>query len=166
MNRRWRGCAIAGVAVVMTTGCYRYVPAPIEATPPGTGVELFVTRDGAQQAEEAGALRAGDPRVRGTFVGVEGDDLLVRVPVAQRQDGFTVNRIDQSLRFPIGEIVSFQRRELNGLSTGVAIGAATAVAAGVIVLILDPLRGSTADPEQEPDETVLTFRVLSIPFGR
>lgn len=164
MNRRCIRYALTCLPVVLTAGCYRYVPAEIGSTPPGTGVQILVTRSGAQQAEEAGALDGGEPRVRGTVVGVQGDDLLIRVPVAQRQEGFIVNRIEQSLSFPIGEIVSFQRRELNGLATGLVIGGAVAVVGAMVAVIADPLKGSKPEPP-DPDEIILSFPI-PLPFGR
>lgn len=153
---------LAGAATL--TGCYRYVPADLEATPPGTNVQLLITRAGSEEAELAGAIDDGEPRVRGTVVSREGDALLVRVPVARRQDGFIVNRIDQAVRFPIGEIVSMQRRELNGLATSLTIGA-VAVGVGVAIAALgNPLKGDKADPP-DPDEIILSFPI-PLPFGR
>lgn len=157
-----------GLAVAMaTTGCYRYVPAQAEATPPGTNVQLLVTREGAREAEEVGALDgSGEPRVRGTVVGTEGDDLLVRVPVAQRQEGFIVNRIDQSVRFPIGEIVSLQRREVNGLATGLVIGGAVAAVTTMVAVIATARRGDNGDPPDPPEESLISIPLVSFFFGR
>lgn len=162
MKNQWIRWGLVAMALGTWTGCYRYVPAQIEATPPGTDVQLLITRNGARQAQEAGVLGVDDePRVRGTVVGVENEDLLVRVPVAQRQDGFIVNRIDQSIGFPIGEVVSFQRREINALATGLVVGGA-AVGVGVLVALLgEALQGGSGDNDPGPDE----FFLLSIPFG-
>lgn len=152
------------VGAVALAGCYRYVPAEIGATPPGTDVQLLVTRAGTEEADLAGALRGGEPRVRGTVVAREDDVLLVRVPVAQRQDGFIVNRIDQAVRFPIGEIVSLQRRELNPLTTSLAIGGAVVGVGAAFAVLGNPLKGSTPEPPG-PDELFLSFPV-PLPLGR
>ena len=159
---------LAGLALAMvTTGCYRYVPAQIEATPPGTGVQLFVTESGTREAEIAGALREGEPRLRGTVVGVEGDRLLLRMSVARLQDGFTASSIDQAVSVPVGEIVAFQRRELDRLKTGLLIGGGAAAVAGIAVLILDPLGGSPDRPGPDPDEAVIvSLPGFSFPIGR
>ncbi len=160
-------CVLTGLAVTMaTTGCYRYVPAQIEATPPGTGVQLLVTRDGAEEAEVAGALAEGEPRLRGTVVGVEGEQLVLRVPVTRVQEGFIENRIDQAVSVPVTEIVSFQRRELDRLQTGLFIGGAAAAVAGIALLILDPLRGDPERPGPDPDESVLPLPIFSFTIGR
>ncbi len=149
---------------VALTGCYRYVPAEIGAAPPGTDVQLLVTRDGTEEAQVAGALTDGEPRVRGTVVAREDDVLLVRVPVAQRQDGFIVNRIDQAIRFPIDEIVSLQRRELNPLTTSLAIGGIAVGVGAAIAVLGNPLKGDSPEPPG-PDELFFSFP-LPLPFGR
>jgi hypothetical protein len=159
-------CVLMGLAVTMaTTGCYRYVPAQVEATPPGTGVQLLVTPSGAQEAEVAGALDGGEPRLRGTVVGVEGGQLLLRVPLTRIQQGFIENRIDQAVSVPVGEIVSFQRRELDRLQTGLFIGGTVAGVAAIALLILDPLRGDPERPGPDPDESIV-LPIVSIPIGR
>lgn len=159
-------CVLTVVTVTMTTaGCYRYVPAQIEATPPGTGVQLLVTGSGAQEAEMAGALDDGEPRLRGTVAGMEGDRLLLRVPLTRVREGFIENRIDQAVSLPVGDIVSFQRRELDGLQTGLFIGGTAAAVAGVAFLILDPLRGDPERPGPDPDETVIPLSIFSFTIG-
>lgn len=167
MNRRCIGCGLAALTTLMTgTACYRYVPAEIETTPPGTGVQLLVTRNGAREAEEAGALEGDEPRVKGTVERIEGDDLLLRVPVAQRQRGFTTNQIDQSVRVPIGEIVSFQRREMNALATSLIIGGAVVGVGAMVAVIVDPFGWSNGDTEPPPDELFLSIPFPSFLFGR
>lgn len=167
MSRTLLSCVLTGLAVTMaTTGCYRYVPADIEATPPGTGVQLLVTPNGAQEAEMAGALDPGEPRLRGTVVGVEGDQLLVRVPLAQRQEGFIVSRIDQAVSIPVGEILSFQRREMDRLQTGLFIGGTAAAVAGIAFLILDPLKGDPERPRPDPPESIIPLSIFSFTIGR
>lgn len=161
MKNQWIRWGLVAMTLVTWTGCYRYVPAQIEATPPGTDVQLLITRNGARQAQEAGVIGVDDePRVRGTVVGIENESLLVRVPMAQRQDGFIVNRIDQSIDFPIGEIVSFQRREINSLATGLVVGGAAIGLGALVALVGDALRGGSGDTDPGPDE----FFLLSIPI--
>lgn len=164
-----RGVVTAFVLTSITAGCYRYVPAELEATPPGTEVRLLVTSTGAREAQEAGVLDdENEPRVRGTLMGVDGTDLVVRVPVAQRQDGFMVRRIDQSVRVPTSEIVSLQQQELDGVRTGLVVGGATVLVAGVLALILDPFGRSDNDPDPPPDELLMSLQIFShpFPFGR
>lgn len=158
---------LTGLAVAMVgAGCYRYVPAQIEATPPGTGVQLLVTPTGAQEAETAGALDQGEPRLRGTVVGVEEGQLLLRVPVSRVREGFIENRIDQAISIPVAEIVSFQRREMDRLQTGLFIGGTAAAVAGIAFLILDPLKGDPERPGPDPDESILPLSIFSFTIGR
>lgn len=167
MKRDYRGVLTALLVASTAAGCYRYVPAEVTATPPGTRVQLLVTPTGAREAREAGALEDdGEPRVEGTVVDVERDDVLVRVPVGRQQDGFMVNRIDQSVRFPIEEIVSLRRRELDGTRTALVIGGTTLLGAGLLALIFDPFGRSDPDTEPPPDEFFTSLQILSVPIGR
>jgi len=162
-----RPMLLALTIAAMSSGCYRYVPADVEVAPPGMDVRMLVTRNGAREFADAVGVDGGEPIVNGTVVSREGDDLLVRVPVTQRQDGFITNRIEQSVRFPIGEIVSFQRRELNGAATGLLIGGAAAVVAGLVAIIVDPFGGDGLDPG-DPDPPDFSFQLdfVSLLFGR
>lgn len=160
---RWIPVVLCAWAVA---GCYRYVPAEMEATPPGTDVRLLVTREGALEMEEVGALDGNqEPRVDGTVVATEDAALLIRVPIAQRQDGFIVSRIDQSVRVPMEEVVSFQRRELNKLGTGLLLTGGALALGALVAVIAEPLGGDDGDPDTPPDE-LFTLQIFSIPFGR
>lgn len=135
----------------------------VGAAPVGTEVRMLVTRAGAQEAEAAGALNGAEPTLEGTIVAQEGEDLLVRVPVAVRTDGFVENTIQQSVRVPMGEIVSFQRKELNTGATALTLGAVAVGGAALFAFIVKPLAGFGNEGEPPPDEffDIVSF---SLPF--
>lgn len=149
--------------VASSSGCYRYVPMEVGTAPPGTEVRMLVTRAGAQEADMAGALNGLEPTLEGTIVAQEGDDLLVRVPVAVRADGFIESKLEQSVRVPMGEIVSFQRRELNTGATALLLTSVAAGGAALFAFIVKPLAGQGNDGEPPPDEffDIVSF---SLPF--
>ena len=152
--------------VLACGGCYRYVPAQLETTPPGHGVRVLVTRDGANELSRITQIDGDAPRVDGTVVGLEGSQLLLRVPVGARQEGFVTSSLNQTIRVPTSEIVSFERRELNGLATGLTIGAAAGLVTAIIFVIADPVRGSTPDDPPPPDDLRQSLTLFSIPVGR
>lgn len=161
------GRALLAILIASTAGCYRYVPAQMEATPPGTEVRLLVTRAGTSELTEVVDVEGDAPLVDGTLVEMQNDDLVLSVPVAQRQDGFMTSTIEQRVRVPAGEVVSFQRREINGLLTATAM---TGVAAGVAALVLvlgDAIRPD-ADTETDfgEDFTAFDIPIFSWVFGR
>jgi hypothetical protein len=148
------------------SGCFRYVPADVSAAPQGTPARIVMTRMGAEQLREVmPEARDGAP-VRGTVVGSEGRDLLLNVPVARRQEGVTTRSIEQRIRIPMGEIVSFERRELNGTATALTIAAGAAAVAGLVFGITEARKGDNPDPPGPPDEAVIEIPILSILFGR
>lgn len=146
-------------------GCYRYVPAQMEATPPGEGVRVLMTRAGAAELATVTEINGDAPLVDGTVLGVEGSVLLLSVPVAQRHEGFMTSSLKQTIRVPTGEVVSFQRRELNALATGLTIGAAAGVVTAIVFVIAQSVRGSTPDQPIDPDDLLLKLSVFSIPIG-
>jgi hypothetical protein len=154
------------IAVALAcAGCYRYVPAQMEATPPGEGVRVLITRAGAAELATVTQIGGDAPVVDGTVLGVEGNELLLSVPVAQRQEGFITSALRQTIRVPTGEVVSFQRREFNSLATALTIGAAAGVVTAIVFVIADPVRGDIPDPPDPPDDLFQRFSLFSIPIG-
>jgi hypothetical protein len=101
----------------------------------------------------------------GSVVGTEGTDLLLRVAVGERREGFITSSLDQTVRVPVGEILSFQRQEFDKLRTGLLVGVATGVATAVIVKLLDPFGTDDPPNDTDPDELRLDVGVLTIPIG-
>ena len=152
---------------LLASGCFRYVPAQLEAVPAGDGVRVLVTQEGARELAAVSDVQgAGAPTVRGTLVGREGDDLLLSVAVAQRQDAFTGSRLNQTIRVPVGEILNAERRELDGLATAAAVGGGAAVIGAVVAFIVKPFGRDDPQNNDDPDDFLMRFNLLSIPFGR
>ena len=161
----WKGLALIALAL-SSQGCFRYVPAQLETTAPGEGVRVLVTRQGAAELADISDVAADAPIVDGTVVGVEGQDLLLRVPVGRRQDGFISTNLNQTIRIPTGEIVSFRRREFDKASTGFVVGAVAGLATAVVAFIVKPRGTENTDPEDPPDDLLLDLRLFSFTIGR
>lgn len=153
------------VVTLATSGCFRYVPAQLETTPAGEGVRVLVTRQGATELASVAEVDPDVPRVDGTVVGVEEGTLLLQVPVGRRQEGFIASNLNQMVRVPTGEILSFQRRELDGFATGALLAGSAVVITAAIAFIFDPFGDSSLDPEDPPDDLLLRFGLFSIPIG-
>jgi len=163
--RRYRASKLAIFAIAVTsTGCFRYVPAQLDTTPAGTGVRIMVTRQGADELASVMDVDDNAPVINGTVESVQGNDLLLHVPVGQRQDGFMVTKINQTIRVPTGEIVSFHRKEFNKTGTAFVMAAGLALVTTVVFFIADPLGNSTTPPD-DPPELQLRLGLFSIPFG-
>ena len=153
-------------SALTASGCFRYIPADVTQTPSGTGARIVMTREGGEELREVlPEARDGAP-VRGTFAGADGDDLLLDITVAERQSGSATRSIQQRIRVPAGEVVSFERRELNGTATVLTIAAGAAAVAGLVFAITEARKGENPDPPIPPDESIIEIPILSLLFGR
>jgi hypothetical protein len=124
---------LLAVAVLAAGGCFRYVPAELQAVPEGGNVRIYVTRAVIDQFGEV--LTDAQPVLRGTVVRRDQNQLLLRIPVGTRQVGFHSEELGQELPIPAREIVRLETRELDLLGTG-AIAAGTLGLAGLVVFVI------------------------------
>lgn len=165
-NSVWAGLAALTV-LVTSSGCYSYTLTQPEAVAPGDGVRVLVTREGAVQLAEVTEVRWEAPVFDGTVVGVEEDDLLLQVPVGERQVGFLTSSLNQTIRVPTSEIVSFQRRSLNTLATGFSIAGAVGFGTALVLYIVSEHRSGEGEGEPPPpDDLLMRFNIFSLSFGR
>ena len=158
-----RNTAALLLTVLGASGCYRYVPTDFLTAPVGQDVRLVVIPDQIEDLAEIGRQDDAIPVVEGTVVGRDGQDLLVRVPIARRQDGFQTQVLGQSIRVPASAIV---RAELKLLDKGKTVGATALGLAGLAGLVFAGLevRGEeTPFPDDDPPELRLT--IFSLPIG-
>jgi len=158
-----RNTAALLLAVLGAPGCYRYVPTDFLTVPVGQDVRLVVIPD---QIDDLAEIRTQDdaiPVVAGTVLGRDGQDLLVLVPIARRQEGFQTRVLSQSIRVPATAIV---RAELKLLDKGKTVGAMALGLAGLAGLVFAGLEvrgGETPQPDDDPPELRLT--IFSLPIG-
>lgn len=154
-----RGVGLMAVLLI-ASGCYRYVPADLVATPVGTDVRVLVTSEGAEELNQVTEVDPSVPRVNGTLIAFEDEDVVLNVPIARREGGFVTGMLEQRVRVPSDEIVSFERRELNGTSTAIATVGTAVVIGGLFALLSQSLLGDNGDPGEPPDEFTFGFSFL------
>ena len=151
------------MAGLVSTGCYNYVPTQVEAAPPGEEVRLHVTRDGARELAEVTDVVGAVPEVRGRVIGRDQSDLLLRVPVVQRWEGMSNSGLGQTIRVPTDEILSVERRELDGVMTAVLVTGGVAAATAVLLGVIEAFGRPSSNPDgPDPD---FFLGLFSIPIG-
>jgi hypothetical protein len=137
---------VAALILLVTTGCYSYVPAEFDTVPVGQGVRVFLSREGVTRLRELGGDQipgaSGDqPMVQGTLTRRTASDFSVLIPVASRQVGFLQNELGQQVTLPVADAVAVQLRKVSHVKTGLALASSTA---GIAVLIVSIIKGARA----------------------
>ena len=154
-------------ALLFSSGCFSYTMIPLELAPEGQDVRVLVTREGAAELAEVTEVEGQVPSVNGTIISKEDREILLRVPVAQRRDGFHLASLDQTIRVPTGEILQVERRDFDTGRTLLLGAGAAAGAAFIIISIMEAFGGDTAPGEgPSPEETRIPAPLISIPIGR
>lgn len=168
MIRRATGtrAALAAAAILLPlSGCFSYVPVTLESTPEGEDIRVLVTRQGASELAEISDIQGEVPALRGTLLGRDQNDVLLRVGIGQRQEGFHSVSLDQTIRVPSGEILQVERRELDKGKTALLTGGAIAGSAFIIISIMDAFGGDAAREGEQPEEIRIPTPFISIPIG-
>jgi hypothetical protein len=134
------------IPLVLCSGCFSYVQAPVESVPAGQDVRVYLTREGI--AELRDVAESDRPFVSGRLVRREEQRLLVSVPIARQQTGFYSKPIGQEVSIPTLEIVQLERRKLNRAGTGLLVAGTAAATAVVIYTIIEA--GRPPDPNGPP----------------
>lgn len=145
--------------LLLSTACHKYVPVESRAVAPGEAVRVFVTREGSRELLEVTSDQQPVPSITGSVSGWDGSDLVLRVPVGRRREGFVSGALEQMIRVPEGEILSMERQEADALATGALVAGAVAGSAAIVLLIMKAWGKSPKGPGDDP---VLLF---SVPFG-
>lgn len=155
------------VGALLLSGCYSYTPVPLEVTPNGQDVRILITRQGALELVEVTEVHGQVPSVTGQIVSQEDRDVLIRVPVGQRRDGFHMVALEQTIRIPAGEILQVERRDFDRGKTALLGVGFIAGSAFIITSIMNAIGGETnPQPDPGPGETRIPIPLISIPIGR
>lgn len=167
MNRSLVRVLTLTVLVSSLGGCFRYVPVPLEAVPPGESVRLLVTRQGVSELTEVTEVEGAAPQVQGTLLGLEESTLMLRVPVGARQEGIHTVRLEQTIRIPEGEVLQVERREVDPLKTIGLLAVGVAGGTAMILSIMEAFGESSPrrDPSP-PEESRIPIPLLRVPIGR
>jgi hypothetical protein len=138
-------------AALVGSGCFSYVPAPLDTVPPGGEVRVHLTRDGVA-ADLARVAGEESPSVDGTLVRGDRDQLVVRVPVAVQATGILTRSLGQDVTIPATRITQLERRQLNRPRSVLAAAAGGAALAAVLFSFGQGVPDPELPPRQEPDE--------------
>ena len=144
-------------------GCYNYLPTDFTAVPVGEDLRLFVDPEEVPELSEIPTGDGLNPIVEGTLVGIEDGAVVVRVPVARRQEGFHTLSLGQSIRIPHDGIISAQLQVLDEFKTVGVVSGTVAVAAALILVGLEVINPVPTTPDGDPPEFLLNL--FSIPIG-
>jgi hypothetical protein len=141
------GWIVPGILVV--SGCFSYVPADMGTVPEGNDVRLYLTRQGVAGLPEI-PTQSG-PRLTGTLVRKDNDQILLRVPVAVQQDGLMTRTLGQDVRIPASDIVQLERRSFNRARTGFAVAGGAVAVVGLIAAFVKS-QPQNVDPRPGDEE--------------
>ena len=144
-------------AVLLWSGCFSYIPADPSALPVGSQVRVQLTRLGVAALPEV--LDQSGPRLAGTLVWTNNDQLMLRVPAVVDPS------LGQQVVIPTQNVVSFETRRFSSTRTALVVGGGITLAA---LLYAGLESGRPANP-QEPEEPEVEgmragfLRILSMP---
>jgi len=154
---------LATILVLELSGCFKYIPTQLEAAPPGEEVRLLMTRQAGLELSEVTGIDLSRPVIRGEILGREGTELLLNVRVGGRREGFHTVQLSQTIRVPFEEIVRIDRREFNGLNTGLLAAGSVSASVLLVQLIIETFGETEVDNSIDPPE--FDFNFFSIPIG-
>jgi len=124
-----------GVSVVLLVlgGCYTYQPIrPADAI---QDTHVRATVSPSQAAQLVPVLRNVTPQVVGRVAGLEGQSLLLDVPLIGQTPGVSRAPVYNRISLPLSDVVSLEARSLSRWRTSVTVGAAVAaVVAGWVII--------------------------------
>lgn len=140
-------------SLLVTAGCYHYVPTRLGETSPGMEVRVQVSPEQAGRLNQELGTRG--ELIRGRLVDQFDEALLIETRVVGSQ-----TRMYQRVRIPLGEVVGVEARKLGYLKTGFLIGALTATTSAMIAMVF-----SQGTNQQEPPPDGIDNRIM-IPLFR
>ena len=117
-----------GLALLLLSGCFIYVPVDLGVLPVGGGVRVQVE----ERRDATFQLPSGSARLSGIMVRESPTEVVLRVPFAPGSE------FGQEITIPISAIMRIETRELDGKrSVAMAVGALGATA-GILAFIARP----------------------------
>lgn len=151
---RIRRYAWLAAVQLLCSGCFGYVTAEPETVPPGHNVRVYLMQEGL------GDLAGFAPGLRmdGTFLRVDGDQLVLRVPVTDQTVGIMTRSLGQDLSIPTGRIVRLERRELDRRRTWLTAGVGAAAVAAMLTSFGEGVPNPDLPPVEEDPAGLTAFR--------
>ena len=145
---KWSTGILSSVSLLVTAGCFHYVPSRLSDTSVGEDVQIRVTPEQAGRlSEEYGT---GGELIRGRLVDRPDGSLFLETPVPGSR-----TRLFQRVGIPLGEVVEVGTRELHPWKTGILVGGITFVAGAVIAEVFNLGQNVKDEPGGEIDQIVI-----------
>jgi hypothetical protein len=147
-------------AVLLWSGCFSYMPADPGALPVGSHVRVQLTRLGVAALPEV--LDQSGPRLAGTLVWTNNDQLMLRVPAVVDPSNAGLG---QQVVIPTQNVVSFETRRFSSTRTALVVGGGITLAALLYAGLESGRPANPEDPEEPEVEGMRAgfLRILSIP---
>lgn len=135
-------------SLLVTAGCYHYVPTRLGETSPGMEVRVQVSPEQAGRLNQELGTRG--ELIRGRLVDQFDEALLIETRVVGSQ-----TRIYQRVRIPLGEVVGVEARKLRPLKTGLLIGVLTVTTSVVIAKVFSQGTNQQERPSDGIDNRIM-----------
>ena len=116
---------LLSTSLLVTAGCFHYVPTRLGETSPGMEVRLLVSPEQAGRLNQQ--IGTDGELIRGRLVDQLDGELLIETRVVGSR-----TRIYQRVRIPLGEVVGVEARKLHPLNTGLLIGVLSVTTSAVL----------------------------------
>jgi hypothetical protein len=147
--RLGRAASTAGLAFSVS-GCFTWTVVDPSLAPVGEEVRVVTTRAGGQEILEATGRDRAIPQVEGRLISAESGSLEVRIPIGSPMALGPTGNLSQIVRIPVSEVLSMEERRFNRGRTIAAVGGSTALAALLVISIMDGFgSGEGIDPGDE-----------------
>jgi hypothetical protein len=131
MNRPRRRAIALLCSAALLSGCFTYVPTPLNSIPVGQEVHVHLSPRAQVELSQSG--RRVEESVRGTLAERRDNQILLKVPIATEQEGFFRSDIEQDLSVAETDIVGIELRQFSGSKTALLVGGA--VGAGALIVL-------------------------------
>jgi hypothetical protein len=144
------GAGLAGVMAGFLSACFHYRPVELGTVPVGQDVRLRLTRVGWAGLPEHVPSRDG-ATLRGTLLSSNGEQVLLRVPIAAATQGLVSRAVGQDVAVPASHIVQLEFRQLDRVRTGLAVAGAI-LGGGAIFMSFREGDPEGAETQQQSEE--------------
>ena len=139
---------VLSTSLLVTAGCFHYVPTSLGETSPGMEVRLLVSPEQAGRLDQQ--IGTEGELIRGRLVDQLDGALLVETRVLGSRP-----KMYQRVRIPLGEVVGVEARKLHPLNTGLFIGVLSVMTSAVIAKVFSQGTNQQDNPPDGIDERIM-----------
>ena len=141
-----RGLALRLSILVLSLGCFRYVPAALETVPVGSRLRALISTEAQLRLRDSMGLDARE--LRGTLVEQGDGHLLLQVRTGSGSPELGGQPLEQRIVVSPGDLLRVDVRRLSPFRTGLTL--AVFVGAATVVVYEAFVKGNPGTPEPPP----------------